>query len=78
MARTPHDLLEEFPAEAEKIRALKAQDNHFARLVADYDTVNEQVSRAEQRLELMGEEEEEHLRKKRAAIKDHIWRHLRA
>lgn len=77
MARTPHDLFEEFPAQAEKIRAMKACDSHFARLVSDYDAVNEQVNRAEQRLDPISEEAEEHLRKRRAAIKDHIWAHLR-
>ncbi|MFT4150811.1 MAG: DUF465 domain-containing protein [Paracoccaceae bacterium] len=78
MSRTPHDLLDEFPAEAEKIRSLKASDNHFARLAEEYEAVNEKVNRAEQRLDPMSEEEEEHLRVKRAALKDHIWRHLRA
>ena len=77
MSRTPHDLITEFPAQAEKIRAMKASDNHFARLVEDYDAVNEQVHRSAQRLDLLSEEDEEHLRKRRAAIKDHIWHHLK-
>ncbi len=78
MPKLPHDLADEFPAEAAKIRDLKATDKHFARLVEDYDTVNDTIYKAENRLELMSEEDEEHLRVKRAALKDHIWAHLRA
>ena len=78
MPKLPHELADEFPAEAAKIRDLKATDNHFARLAAEYDEVNETIYKAENRLALMSEEEEEHLRVKRAALKDHIWAHLRA
>lgn len=78
MSKIPHDLADEFPAEAEKIKSMKASDGHFARLVEDYDAVNEKINRSEQRLDLITEEDEEHLRVKRAALKDHIWRHLRA
>jgi uncharacterized protein YdcH (DUF465 family) len=70
-------LAEEFPDKATKISALKEQDAHFAKLVADYNEVNEKVHRAESRLDLLTEEEEEHLRKKRAHLKDHIWSHLK-
>ena len=78
MSKIPHELAEEFPAEVEKIKSLKASDGHFARLVEDYEALNEKVYRSENRLDLITEEDEEHLRVKRAAVKDHIWRHLRA
>ena len=45
--------------------------------MAEYDAVNEQVHRAEKRIDLISEEEEEHLRKKRTHLKDHIWQHLK-
>ncbi len=77
MSHTPHGLAEEFPAHATKISALKEKDAHFARLVEEYGEVNEKVHRAESRLDLLTEEEEEHLRKKRAALKDHVWMHLK-
>jgi len=77
MTHIPHDLAAEFPGKAERIHALKAADAHFARLVTDYDAVNRLIHRAEQRLELMSEEEEEHLRRRRVHLKDHIARHLR-
>lgn len=77
MSHTPHALPLEFPEKATKISALKETDAHFAKLVADYDEVNAKVHRAEARLDLLSEEEEEHLRKKRSHLKDHIWQHLK-
>jgi hypothetical protein len=77
MSHTPHGLAEEFPAQALKISALKENDAHFAKLVDEYNAVNKQVHRAEARLDLLTEEEEEHLRKQRAAIKDHVWQHIK-
>ena len=72
MSNTPHTLHDEFPAEANKISALKASDAHFAKLLVDYDTVNDKVHRAETRLDLVTEAEEEVLRKTRARLKDQI------
>ena len=77
MSHTPHGLAEEFPDKATKLIALKETDAHFAKLVAEYNEVNEKVHRSESRLDLLTEEEEEHLRKKRAHLKDHIWAHLK-
>lgn len=77
MSHTPHALPLEFPEKSIKISALKETDAHFAKLVAEYDALNEKVHRAETRLDLLSEEEEEHLRKKRSHLKDHIWQHLK-
>ena len=77
MSNTPHTLHDEFPAEAQKISALKASDAHFARLLTDYDAVNDKVHRSEIRLDLLTEEEEEHLRKMRSRLKDQIAAALR-
>ena len=77
MSNTPHTLQEEFPGEAAKISALKVSDAHFAKLLTDYDSVNDKVHRAETRLDLLTEEEEEHLRKQRARLKDQIAAALR-
>ena len=76
MSHKPHGLAEDFPDKALKISALKETDAHFAKLVAEYDEVNEKVNRAENRLDLMTEEDEEHLRKKRSKLKDLIWHRL--
>ncbi|WP_149589493.1 YdcH family protein [Tabrizicola flagellatus] len=77
MSNTPHTLQEEFPGEAAKISALKVSDPHFARLLTDYDSVNDKVHRSETRLDLLTEEEEEHLRKQRSRLKDQIAAALR-
>jgi uncharacterized protein YdcH (DUF465 family) len=77
MSNTPHTLHDEFPAEAQKISVLKASDAHFAKLMADYDRVNDKVHRSETRLDLMTEAEEEALRKERSRLKDQIAKALR-
>lgn len=78
MANTPHALTEEFPAEAQKIHALKAANAHFAKLVEEYDEVNRAVHAAETRLTPMDEETEEGFRRRRVALKDEIWQMLQA
>ncbi len=77
MSHTPHELAEEFPAEAAKIQSLKASNAHFAKLAEDYHTINRAVHRAETRIDLITDEEEEALRRQRSHLKDHIWHHLK-
>ncbi len=77
MSNTPHTLHEEFPADAQKITALKTSSPHFARLLTDYDAVNDKVHRAETRLDLLTDAEEEVLRKTRSHLKDQIAAALR-
>jgi uncharacterized protein YdcH (DUF465 family) len=78
MSHTPHDLAADFPDLAERIHALKISDAHFARLLGDYEEVNGAVHRAETNVEPMSEEAEVALRKKRAALKDQLYRMLTA
>ncbi len=78
MSHTPHELTEEFPAEAAKIQTLKAKSPHFAKLVDDYHTVNRAVHRSEIRVDLLTNEHEERLRRERAHLKDEIWHYLKA
>jgi uncharacterized protein len=77
MSNTPHTLHDEFPVEGQKISALKATNAHFAKLLVEYDAVNDKVHRAETRLDLLTEAEEEVLRKTRARLKDQISAALR-
>ncbi len=72
MANTPHTLQEEFPGEAAKISALKTSDAHFARLLEEYDSVNDKVHRAEARIDAVSEEHEQGLRRQRSRLKDQI------
>lgn len=78
MSNTPHTLQEEFPGEAQKMTELKVGNARFAKLLEDYDEVNDKVHRAETRLDLITEEEEEGLRRQRSRLKDEIARMLRA
>lgn len=72
----PHAIHEEFPNDAEHIHALKISNAHFARLLAEYDAVNDQVFGAESRHTPMSDTAEAELRRKRAALKDEIARLL--
>lgn len=72
MSNTPHTLGEEFPDQIEAIHALKAKDPEFARALEEYDDVNDQIHRAETRIDPVTEEIETELRKKRLALKDSI------
>lgn len=72
MSNTPHTLGEEFPGQLDAIHALKATDAHFARILDDYDAINDQIHRAETRLDTISEEAEVTLRKRRLALKDDI------
>lgn len=76
MANTPHELTEEFPAEAQKIHVLKAENAHFAKLVEEYHEVNRAVHAAETRVTPMDEGAEEGLRRRRVVLKDEIWQML--
>jgi uncharacterized protein YdcH (DUF465 family) len=72
VSNTPHTLGEEFPGQMEAIHALKASNAGFARILEEYDEVNDQIHRAETRIEPVSEEAEIMLRKQRLALKDRI------
>jgi uncharacterized protein YdcH (DUF465 family) len=76
MSHTPHELAEEFPAQAERIHALKSENAHFARLADEYHDLNRQVHRAETNIEPVDHLTETLMRKKRTALKDEIARML--
>ncbi|MGR3314955.1 YdcH family protein [Roseovarius indicus] len=78
MSHTPHELHEEFPEHAAKITNLKSEDTHFARLADEYHEVNRAVHRAETNVAPVEELAEVELRKKRAHLKDEIYRILSA
>ncbi|MES2846481.1 MAG: DUF465 domain-containing protein [Pseudomonadota bacterium] len=78
MSHTPHELHEEFPADAAKITELKVSDSHFAKLVDDYHDVNRAVHRAETLIEPVAPEHEAELRRRRLHLKDQIAHMLHA
>ena len=77
MSNTPHTLGDEFPDQMDAIHALKAKSPEFAHVLTEYDAVNDKVHRSETRVDLLTEEEEEHLRKQRSRLKDQIAAALR-
>lgn len=78
MSNTPHTLQDEFPNQMEAIHALKVSNAHFARLLDEYDALNDKVHRAETNVEPIEQLAEVELRKKRALVKDEIARMLSA
>jgi len=78
MSHTPHELAEEFPADVEKMHALKTGDAHFARIFDEYHAINKTIHRAETKVEPISDEHEAALRKQRMALKDEIAKTLRA
>lgn len=73
---TPHAIHEEFPKDGDKIHNLKISNAHFARLLEEYDAVNDQVHNAETNVTPMSGDAETDLRKKRSHLKDEIARML--
>jgi uncharacterized protein YdcH (DUF465 family) len=78
MSHTPHELAEEFPRSIARIHALKLSDAHFARIADEYHEVNRAIHRAETRLEVISDEHEAELRRRRMQLKDEIGRILAA
>ncbi len=78
MSHTPHELHEEFPDMVDKMTELKQSDAHFAKLADEYHELNRAVHRAETNVEPTDQFNEEDMRKKRAALKDEIYRRLTA
>lgn len=74
----PHAIHEEFPNDFEIIHELKISDAHFARLLAEYDSVNDEVVAAETFVKPTSEEYEFELRRRRVLLKDDIARAISA
>ena len=72
MSNTPHTLGEEFPGQLDQIHALKAANPRFAKLLLQYDDVNDEIHLAETNVTPVSEEYERELRKQRLSIKDRI------
>ena len=77
MTNTPHELAAEFPADVDKMHALKLANAHFGKLFDDYHDVNGKIHRAETDVEPMSDEHQSELRKKRLAMKDEIAKMLK-
>lgn len=78
MTHTPHELHEEFPAEAANKHALKHSDGHFARLADDYHEVNRALHRTETRSEIVSPDAEAEMRHRWVWLKDEVRKVLMA
>lgn len=73
MSNTPHELHEEFPEYAAKIRHLREIDGHFYRISNEYHDVNRAIHRAETDIEPADDFHVAEMRKKRMQLKDEIY-----
>ncbi len=78
MSHTPHELAEEFPDHADRIRELKRLTPHFARLADAYHAVNLAIHKAEANIEPTDDAHLAEMRKERLRLKDAIWQILSA
>ncbi len=72
-----HSLINEFPEMRERIHQMKASDNHFARLFAEYDEVEHSVQRIESGAEAASDAHLEILKKQRLSLKDQLFNMLK-
>ncbi len=72
MSHTPHELIEEFPDQIDKMQALKQSDAHFARLYEEYHAINRAIHRAETNVEPTDDLHMVAMRKDRMSLKDQI------
>lgn len=72
MSHTPHELAEDFAANADDVARLKSSNAHFARLADRYHTLNRTIHRAETGVEPTDDFHMQDLRKERMVLKDEI------
>ncbi len=78
MTLEKHNLVQEFPEFKQRIHELKLNDNHFARLFAEYHDVDHEVFRIEQGTEVSSDDYLEERKKLRLHLKDQIFTALQA
>lgn len=77
MSHTPHELHEEFPEFAERMRGLQG-NAHYAKLAESYHQVNRAIHRAETHIEPTDDAHLEGMRKERLKLKDEIFAMLKS
>jgi uncharacterized protein len=68
-----HNLHHEFPEYGERIHNLKITDAHFAKLFDEYDRLDHQVRRIEEKGSLIADAELETLKMRRIHLKDNLY-----
>ncbi len=72
MTLDPHDLTHEFPAQADKIHALKTGNAHFQKLAQRYEDINKDVVQIEEGVRVADDAHLEALKKERLHLKDQL------
>lgn len=72
MTLDPHDLTHEFPAQADKIHALKTSNAHFQKLAQRYEQINKDVVQIEEGVRAADDAHLETLKKERLHLKDQL------
>lgn len=72
-----HDLAHEFPDMKDTIHALKTGDAHFRRLFDEYDGIIHELQRVNDGAGAIDDEQAEHLKVKRLALKDELFTMLK-
>jgi uncharacterized protein len=73
-----HDIQHEFPEYEAKLAALRVADTKFDQLVAKHDALDDEIRVLEERQSPISDAEIEKMKFERAAMKDQIYRGLRA
>lgn len=78
MNQEHHPLIKDFPDLKDKIHALKASNSHFARLEAEYEALDKDITRLENGVEHASDAEMEHKKQLRVVLKDELYAMLKA
>lgn len=68
-----HKLAQEFPEFHERIHELKTSDPEFARLLKEYDELDDEVYRIEEQIETPSDAYTEDVKMKRLQLKDRLY-----
>ena len=67
-----HDLAAEFPDLKDKIHSLKTSNEHFRKLYEAYQSLDKEIYRSVERIDVLSEEAEDALKLKRVKLKDEL------
>ncbi len=73
-----HDLSKEFPEYEQKIHQLKSDNEHFKKLLEEYEEIDKEIYRIEEGIETPEDDYTEELKKKRLSLKDQLFEMLQA
>jgi uncharacterized protein len=72
MLDSNHDLVSELPEHKDAIHELKISNNHFARLMGEYNDLDKKILHIEQEKEVVSDVALENFKKERLLLKDEL------